>query len=147
LGKARVTRQLTVPKASISVERIEKGAIMASEDFKNALARVQTDYGFYISCQTDPARALSGYDLRPDERSTLMNTEKLADLLIQGISITISGTHDWVNRAAPKKTEKETEKEKDDRDALVASAVQAIKHASTDDERTRAALRLMDLVG
>jgi hypothetical protein len=133
---------LTVSKASISVERIEKGAIMASEDFKKALARVQTDYGFYISCQTDPARALGGYDLSSDERSTLMDTEKLADLLIQDLTITISGTHDWVNRAAPQKPEPE----KDDRAALVASAVQAVKHASTDDERIGATLRLMDLV-
>ena len=57
---------------------------MASEDFKKALARVQTDYGFYISCQTDPARALGGYDLSSDERSTLMDTEKLADLAHPG---------------------------------------------------------------
>jgi len=119
---------------------------MASEDFEKALARVQTDYEFYISCQTDSASALAGYDLSSDERATLMDSEKLADLLIQDLTVTISGKHDWVNVAAPQETEPAKKKQKDDRDALVASAVQAIKQASTDDERTGAALRLIDLV-
>ena len=113
-----------------------------SEDFKRALARVQTDYGFYIDCQTNPAVALADYDLSPDERSTLSDPEKLADMLIRGVRITISGTHDWVNRAAPKKRDME----KADRDAKVATEVEAIKQASTDDERTGAVVRLMELV-
>jgi hypothetical protein len=116
---------------------------MISEDFNRVLARIQTDYEFYISCQTDPAAALAEYNLSPDEMSTLMDAEKLDNLLIQGISITISGKHDWVNRAAPKK--KRTT-EKDDRNAAVAAEVQAIKRARTDDERTGAALRLMELI-
>jgi hypothetical protein len=117
-----------------------------SEDFKRALARVQTDYEFYIDCQTNPAVALAGYDLSPDERSTLTDPKKLADMLIRGISITISGTHDWVNRAAPEKPQKKA-MDKADRDAKVATEVEAIKQASTDDERTGAVVRLMELVG
>jgi hypothetical protein len=35
------------------------------EDFKRALARAQSDYGFYIDCQTNTAVALAGYDLSP----------------------------------------------------------------------------------
>jgi hypothetical protein len=116
---------------------------MVSEDFNRVLARVQTDYEFYISCQTNPAAALGDYDLTPGERSTLMDAEKLDKLLIRGITITISGKHDWVNRAAPRK-KRATEKE--DRNAAVAAEVQAIKQASTEEERTRAALRLMELV-
>jgi hypothetical protein len=114
-----------------------------TEDFKQALSRVQTDYDFYIDCQTNPAVALAGYDLSPDEQSTLMDPEKLADMLTRGLSITISGTHDWVNRAAPEKNPSD----RADRDAKVAAEVEAIKQASTVDERTGAVLRLMELVG
>jgi hypothetical protein len=113
------------------------------EDFKRALARVQTDYAFYIECQTDPDVALADYDLGPDERSALTDPKKLDDMLIRSIRITISGTHDWVNRAAPPQKKA---MEKDDRDAMVATEVEAIRQASTDDERTRAAVRLMELV-
>jgi hypothetical protein len=125
------------------------------EDFKRTLARVQADYGFYIDCQANPAVALAGYDLSPDERSTLLDPEKLADMLIRGvgvlnlrpsITVTISGKHDWVNRAAPEEPEK-TAMEKADRDAKVATEVEAIKQASSDDERTGAVVRLMELVG
>jgi hypothetical protein len=112
------------------------------EDFKRALARVQTDYGFYIDLQTNPDAALADYDLSPDERSTLTDPEKLADTLTRAIRITISGTHDWVNRAAPEKKALE----KPDRDAKVATEIEAIKQASTDDERTGAVVRLMELV-
>ena len=37
--------------------------------------------------------------------------------------------------------------DKADRDAKVATEVEAIKQASTDDERTRAVVRLMELIG
>jgi hypothetical protein len=37
--------------------------------------------------------------------------------------------------------------EKADRDAKIASEVEAIKQASTDDERTEAVVHLMELVG
>jgi poly-gamma-glutamate capsule biosynthesis protein CapA/YwtB (metallophosphatase superfamily) len=120
------------------------------EDFKRALARVQSDYGFYIDCQASPAVALAGYDLSADERSALTDPKKLADVLRGGIGIsplritvTISGKHDWVNRTRPKKT---TMAEVD-LDAKVATEVEAIKKAGTDEARTGAAVRLMELIG
>jgi hypothetical protein len=120
------------------------------DDFKRALARVQSDYGFYIDCQTNPAVALAGYDLTPDERSAMSDAEKLADVLKGGlglnrlsITIKISGTHDWVNRTKPKKHPM-TEV---DHDAKVTAQIEAIKNASADEERTRAAVRLMELIG
>jgi hypothetical protein len=120
------------------------------DDFKHALARVQTDYAFYIDCQTNPAVALAGYDLSPEERSALSDPEKLAGVLKGGIGIdqlriTISGTHDWVNRTRPKK--KKVTMSDVDRDAKVATEVQAIKTARTHEERTGAVLRLMEAIG
>ena len=124
------------------------------EDFERALARVQSDYGFYIGCQTNPALALEGYSLSADERLALTDPEKLADVLKRGIGITqlrpitvkISGKHDWVNRAVPVNAEMAAI-EQADRDAKVALQVEAIKRASTDDERTGATVRLMELIG
>ena len=121
------------------------------DDFKRALARVQSDYGFYIECQANPALALAGYDLSTEERSTLSDPEKLAGLLKGGIEVSrlpsitikISGTHDWVNRTRPKKTAMEDV----GRDAKVATEVEAIKKASSDEERSGAVLRLMELMG
>ena len=118
------------------------------EDFKRALARVQSDYGFYIDCQANPAVALAGYDLTPDQRSTLIDPEKLADAFRRGIgdkhlriSIVIKGRHDWINRAAPGNRPRE------DRDARVASEVDAIRRASTGEERIDSVVRLMELIG
>jgi hypothetical protein len=124
------------------------------EDFKRALARVQSDYGFYIGCQTNPTLALEGYALSSDERLALTNPEKLADVLKRGVGITqlrpitvkISGSHDWINRAVPVNLEMAAV-EKADRDAKVAVQVDAIKRASTDGERTGATVRLMELIG
>ena len=121
------------------------------DDFKRALARVQSDYGFYIECQANPAAALAGYDLSPEERSALSDPEKLADVLKGGVGISparaitvkVSGKHDWVNRTRPTKTTMEDV----GRDAEVASNVEAIKKARTDDERTGAVLRLMEQIG
>ena len=121
------------------------------EDFKRALARVQADYGFYVDCQTNPTVALAGYDLSPDERSALTDPEKLADVLKRGIGISripsitvkISGSHDWVNRAVPVDAAVELA----DRDAKVAREVGAVKRASTHEERTAATVRLMGLIG
>ncbi|MBD0324550.1 MAG: hypothetical protein ICV72_14380 [Aldersonia sp.] len=113
-----------------------------SNDFERALARVQNDYEFYVECQTNPAEALAAYDLTPEERSALTDPEKLAERLARGVRITISGTHDWVNRAAPgKRTRDEA-----GRDAKIAAEVEAIRQAGTDAERTAAAVRLMELV-
>jgi hypothetical protein len=124
------------------------------EDFKKALARVQSDYGFYVGCQTNPTLALAGYDLSPDERSAFSNPETLADMLKRGIGITqlrpitvkISGKHDWINRAVPVNVEMAAI-EKAERDAKVAAQVETIKRAGTDDERTGATVRLMELIG
>ena len=120
------------------------------EDFRRALGRVQSDYGFYVECQANPAVALAGYDLSVDERSTLLDPEKLADVLKRGIgvhklpplTIKICGTHDWVNRAVPADAAIDA-----DRDAKVALEVEAVRRARTPEERTGAALRLMDLIG
>jgi hypothetical protein len=119
------------------------------EDFKRALARSQSDYGFYIDCQTNPAVALAGYDLSSDERSALTDPAKLADVLRGGIgvsplriTVTISGKHDWVNRAPRPKPPKPPTA-----DAMVATEVEAIQQASTPEARTGAAVRLMELLG
>jgi len=117
------------------------------EDFKRALARVQSDYGFYVDCQTNPAVALAGYDLSADERSTLTDPGKLAEALQGGIgvalrpslTIKISGSHDWVNRARTTRTKMEHV----ELDAQVAQ----IKNARTREARTGATLRLMELIG
>lgn len=119
------------------------------ESFKAALARVQSDYDFYIGCQTDPDATLADYDLSPEERSALSDPDKLAAVLKYGvqprgwrplyITITISGTHDWVNRSKPKKTGPD--------EAQIRREVEAIQRASTEDERTQAAVRLMELIG
>lgn len=121
------------------------------DHFKRALARVQSDYGFYIGCQTNPAVVLAGYDLSQEERSALVDPEKLADVLKRGvgatrlrpITIKISGTHDWVNRAVPA----DAEVEHAGRAAKAAVEVEAIKRASTDEERMNATVRLMGLIG
>ena len=117
------------------------------DDFRAALARVQSDYSFYIQCQSDPAAALSGYSLSSEERATLSDPERLADALKRGrdprllpsITIKISGTHDWINRA-PKR--KQTEE-----DELIAREVESVKLAGNDDERDESTLRLMRLLG
>ena len=78
-------------------------------DFSKVLARAQTDYDFYIECQRDPDGALSGFDLSPEEHAALSDPQMFADALARGgdlglptgVKITISGTHDWVNRTAP----------------------------------------------
>ena len=116
------------------------------ESFKAALARVQTDYDFYIGCQTDPDATLADYDLSPDERLALSNPDLLAEVPKKGvkprnapsITVKISGTHDWVNRTKkPRKTNA----------VRIQREVEAIEHASTDEERTEAAVRLMELIG
>lgn len=122
------------------------------DDFEQALARVQSDYGFYVDCQANPAVALAGYDLSADERSALTDPEKLGGLLrggigisrIPSITIKISGTHDWVNRTRPKKT---TNMADVDLDSKIATEVGAITRADTHETRTAAAVRLMELIG
>jgi hypothetical protein len=120
------------------------------DDFKLALGRVQSDYGFYIDCQANPAVALAGYDLSTDERSTLTDPRRLGDMLMRGggvlnlrpsITVKISGSHDWVNRAAVGSPADA------DRGTSVAAEVDAIRRAGTREERTGATVRLMELIG
>lgn len=116
-------------------------------DFKRALARVQSDYGFFIGCQTDPAAALAGYDLSVSERSALASPSKLAEVFERGVGasrliITISGSHDWINRSGPVRTSIDDA----DRGELITRQVAAVKHAS-DQNRADAAFRLMELIG
>jgi len=121
-------------------------------DFKRALARVQSDFGFYVDCQANPALALAGYDLTEDERGALIDPEKLAAVFKPGagilnlrpsITIKISGTHDWINRAVPVDAAMESA----DRDARIATEVAAIRQAGTEVERTEATVRLMGVIG
>ena len=116
------------------------------DDFKAALIRVQSDYAFYIQCQSDPAVALADYSLSPEERATLSDPERLADSLKPkrsirswGITITISGTHDWINRAPQRK--------EDDADERIAREVESVKRADNDDERGESTRRLIQLLG
>jgi hypothetical protein len=117
------------------------------DDFKAALARVQSDYDFYIRCQSDPEAALGDYALTADQRAALSDPERLADALKRGsgemrfpsITIKISGTHDWVNRAATENGEQF--------DELIAREIEAIKMADDDAERSESTLRLMQLLG
>src|SRR5271170_4713174 len=79
------------------------------EDFIRALARVQSDYSFYVGCQTDATAALRDYSLSPDERQTLLDPERLASALEEGVRdnkprewrVTFSGRHDWINTTKP----------------------------------------------
>lgn len=117
------------------------------DDFTAALARVQSDYEFFIGCQTDPASTLAGYDLSHEEVSALTDPEQLAMVLSDdlrprnrpSITISISGRHDWVNRSKPKKQGPVQER--------VVREVASLKHASSDEERTQAALRLIEQIG
>ncbi len=116
-------------------------------DFKAALARVQSDYDFYIRCQADPDTALADYALSPEERAALGDPDRLAEALKHGsesmrlpsITIKISGTHDWVNRAAADRENPVGE--------LIQHEVDSIRNAGTDGERDESTLRLMQLLG
>lgn len=116
------------------------------KDFKGVLARVQSDFTFYIECLVNPASALAQYNLSSDELSVLSNPTKLADFLSQGFAITkgfvitICGSHDWVN-APPKKLVKKGPVDV----SRVATAVEAIRSASTASERTDSVVRLIEL--
>jgi len=115
------------------------------DSFQAALARIQADYEFFIGCQTDPDATLADYDLSPDERSALTDPDRLEMVLkedlrprnIPSITVKISGRHDWVNRSAPSKPRQEH----------VVHEVAAIKAAASDEERSQAALRLIERIG
>jgi hypothetical protein len=117
-----------------------------SHGFKAAIARVQHDYAFYIACQSDPETALASYSLTPEEQATFRDPQRLADALQQGssmrsIKITISGTHDWINRAEAQAPKEEVVTE------LIAHEIESIRLAGNDDERRESTLRLVRLVG
>ncbi|MGW6793887.1 hypothetical protein [Streptomyces chartreusis] len=114
--------------------------------FKAAIARVQHDYAFYIECQADPDTALASYSLSPEEQAIFRDPQRLADALQQGssmrsIKVTISGTHDWINRAEAQAPEQEGVTE------LIAHEIESIRLAGNDDERRESTLRLVRLVG
>lgn len=119
------------------------------EDFKRALARVQGDFGFYVGCQTNPAATLAGYDLTDDERAALSDPKKLDGVLRAGIgvdrlrpiTVKIKGTHDWINRAMT------GEAATAERERRIAANVAAVRQASTEEDRRRATLRLMEAIG
>ena len=116
------------------------------DDVRAVLARVQDDFDFYVGCQTDPDSTLAGYNLTAEERSALSEPDRLDSLLkhdlrprnIPSITIKISGRHDWVNRA-PKK-QKTVEQQ-------VVYEIEAVKTASSEEERNVAALRLIERIG
>ena len=120
------------------------------EDFKRALARVQSDYEFYVECQESPGVALAGYELSEEERSTLLDPEKLATALDKGIglaelrpsiTVKISGSHDWINVAATDVAADQAHA------AKVATQIDSIEKARSREERAGATLRLMELLG
>ena len=113
--------------------------------FEAALARVQSDYEFYVGCQTDPASTLGEYDLSPEETSALTDPDQLAKMLNddstpRAIRITISGTHDWVNRTTRRQPRQELQQP-------VVQEIAAIRAASSDAERRQAALKLIERIG
>jgi hypothetical protein len=117
------------------------------DDFKRALARVQSDFAFFVDCQVNPAVALAGYDLTVDERLALTDAEKLAEALTNGMNklvITFKGKHDWVNRTKPNKMADGTAHA--DRRARLIGAARAVKRARTEDERMQAAVTMMELI-
>lgn len=122
------------------------------DDFIRVLARVQSDYGFYIGCQTNPAGALRDYVLTTDEYEALLDPEKLREMLDNSalenkptaLVITFSGRHDWVNRTRPVRFSANTNMA--EHDAQVSHEIEAIRQAGTHEERTAAALRLLTVI-
>lgn len=120
-------------------------------DFIRVLARAQSDYDFYIGCQTKPAVALRDYALTTDEYEALLDPEKLRAMLDDSalenkptpLVITFSGRHDWVNRTKPARP---TNTNMAEHDAQVSHEIKAIRQAGTHEERTAAALRLLTVI-
>ncbi|MET8545642.1 hypothetical protein ABZW03_34150 [Kitasatospora sp. NPDC004799] len=115
-------------------------------DFNSALARVQSDYAFYIHCQSDPEKALADYSLSPEEMAALRDPRRLSEALrdrggmrLPSITVKISGTHDWVNRSASPKQQGVSE--------LIVREIASVRGAESDEERRESVLRLVRLIG
>jgi hypothetical protein len=123
------------------------------EDFIRVLARVQSDYGFYIGCQTDPAVALRDYALDAKEYEALVDPEKLRAMLEDSalenkpikLIITFKGKHDWVNRTKPT-TLPTHNTDAAEYQAQISREVDALRQAYTHEERAAAALRLLTVI-
>ena len=121
-------------------------------DFMRALARVQSDFGFYFGCQTNPAAALREYTLNTDECEALRDPEKLRAMLEDSalenkpvkLVISFSGRHDWVNRTKP--VVKANYIDASEHDAQVSHEIKAIRQAATHEERSAAAVRLLTVI-
>lgn len=124
------------------------------EDFIRVLTRVQSDYGFYIGCQTNPAVALRGFALSSDEYETLVDPQKLRVMLDDGalknepkkLIITFKGRHDWINRAKPTTNAPTTSTDAAEHQAQVSHEIEAIRQAHTHQERAAAAVRLLTVI-
>ena len=124
------------------------------EDVVRVLARVQSDFGFYIGCQTNPALTLRDYVLDTKEYEALLDPEKLRAMLEDSalenkpmkIIITFKGKHDWVNRAKPTTLPPSTNMTAAECHAQVSHEVEAIRQACTHEERAAAALRLLTVI-
>jgi hypothetical protein len=126
------------------------------EDFIRVLARVQSDYGFYIGCQTNPAVALRDYALNTDEYEALLDPQKLRAMLDDSalenkpkkLVITFSGRHDWVNRTKPKTKpiQSGTSTDAAEHHAQVSHEIEEIRQAHTHEERAAAAVRLLTVI-
>lgn len=120
------------------------------QDFMRVLARVHSDFGFYVGCQASPEATLGEYSLDVAEREAIARPEKMAELLgergglfaLPRITITISGKHDWVNRAQMSADEVNPS----ERERGIGAQVQAIRDAGSREERREAAVRLMGLL-
>jgi hypothetical protein len=110
-------------------------------DFLAVLDRVHGDYDFYVHLQSDPETALTSYQLDANERAALSDSKMLADALEHALPwrITISGTHDWVNRSPKRKNL--------DRAELIGPLAKLVLSAENATARRESALRLIQLVG
>jgi hypothetical protein len=123
-----------------------------TEDFIRVLARVQSDYGFFIGCQTNPAVALRDFALNSDEYETLVDPQKLRAMLDDGalenkpkrLIITFKGKHDWINKTKPKTST--TNRDAVEHQAQVSHEIEAIRQARTPEERAAAAVRLLTVI-
>lgn len=115
------------------------------EALTDVLARIQSDYDFYIEVQRDPRSALADHDLSEEELAVLADPVRLAGLLerdlrprnLPSITIKISGRHDWVNRTTKKKASS----------AGFEVEVAAVKQAASAEERRRALSQLLERLG